>query len=162
MASKSEECKDTTTTSSSFPLPGAICWLEVPCTSLPRAVAFYTAVLGWSSADPSSTPLGPGVLEGNAGLHMFTGGGGQLNGAFVVMSKPEGVAVVADEGDIAKMGVLPSYRVESVEETLGRVVENGGRVHVPKMAIAGGSMGYFARFIDTEGNLQGIWAAPAE
>jgi predicted enzyme related to lactoylglutathione lyase len=28
----------------------------------------------------------------------------------------------------------------------------------PKTDI-GGDMGYFARFIDTEGNLQGIWAA---
>lgn len=52
---------------------GQICWLQVPCTSVPRAAAFYSSVLGWKCT--------------------------------------------------------------------------------------GGNMGFFARFVDSEGNLQGIWAA---
>ena len=87
-------------------------------------------MLGWSSADPAATPLSPGILEGNDGLHMFTGGGGKLNGAFVKMSKPEEVAAAADANFPAKMGVLTSYHVASIEETLEKVEAAGGRMHM--------------------------------
>ncbi len=160
-----------------MPAVGEICWLEVPCNDVARVASFYTAVLGWQSADPASSPPRPGALEGADAVHMFTSG--KLSGAFVKMGKPEDVAVVADAAHPAKSAVLAYYYVASIEETLKKVEEAGGRVHVyvflqicgeleltghrrPKTAIAGGSMGHFARFIDTEGNLQGIWAAPSE
>lgn len=71
----------------------------------------------------------PGVFEGTDGVHMFHKGK-NLNGAFVKMSKPAGVAAVVDTGYPAKMAVLASYLVESIEETLKKVEEAGGMVHL--------------------------------
>ncbi|KAG7287164.1 hypothetical protein NEMBOFW57_006669 [Staphylotrichum longicolle] len=150
----SDDCND------SFPAVGELCWLEVPCNDIARVVSFYTTVLGWESADPASSPSLPGAMDGTDAVHMFKTS--KLSGAFVKMSKPEGVATVADAAHPAKAAVLTSFFVPSIEETLKKVEDAGGRVHVPKTAIAGGSMGYFARFIDSEGNLQGIWAAPGK
>ncbi|SPQ26225.1 b74375f8-e0a9-43bc-ad4c-6d87b52f8971 [Thermothielavioides terrestris] len=150
----SDDCKD------ACPAAGEICWLEVPCTDIDRALSFYSAVLGWESANPEGCPSPlPGPMEGTDAVHMFRRG--RMHGAFVKMSSPDGVAAVVDAAHPAKAPVLASYNVSSIEETLAKVEAAGGRVHVPKTAIAGGSMGYFARFVDTEGNLQGIWEAPA-
>ncbi|KAL2131976.1 hypothetical protein VTI74DRAFT_4377 [Chaetomium olivicolor] len=153
MASQEEDCKN------QMPTAGELCWLEIPCTDVARVVAFYRIVLGWESADPASTPLMPTAIEGADGVHIFRSGK-MHQGCFVKMSKPEGVAAVADSDNLAKSAVLASYYVVSIEETLKKVEEAGGRVHVPKTPIAGGSMGYLARFIDSEGNLQGLWSAP--
>lgn len=71
----------------------------------------------------------PGVFEGTDGVHMFHKGK-NLNGAFVKMSKPEGVAAVADIGYPSKMAAMASYLVESIDQTLKRVEEAGGRVHL--------------------------------
>ncbi|KAK4182562.1 hypothetical protein QBC35DRAFT_468001 [Podospora australis] len=138
---------------------GQICWLEVPCTDISRVITFYRAVLDWDTADydPTGSSDMPGAIEGNEAIHMFNKST-TLNGAFVKMSKPSGVASVADPNEPYKASVLAYYCVLDIEETLKKVEANGGRVHVPKTAIAGGSMGYFARFIDSEGNLQAIWS----
>jgi predicted enzyme related to lactoylglutathione lyase len=112
-----------------FPTLGEICWLEVPCNDIARVVGFYSTVLGWDSPDPaSSPPPQPGAMEGTDAVHMFTHG--KLNGAFVKMTKPEDVAAVADPAHPAKAGVLASYLVSSIEETLKKVEDAGGRVHV--------------------------------
>ena len=100
----------------------------MPCNDIARVASFYTTVLGWKSADPASNPALPGAMEGNDAVHMFSSG--KLSGAFVKMSKPEDVAVVADAAHPAKTGVLASYYVASIEETLKKVEEAGGRVHV--------------------------------
>ncbi|KKY30370.1 putative glyoxalase bleomycin resistance protein dioxygenase [Diaporthe ampelina] len=86
--------------------------------------------------------------------------GAALNGAFIQV--PEGCLVQAwgsggsDDGRVT-MAALTTFAVESIEGTLSSVEVSGGRVHLQKTAI-GGNMGYLARFIDCEGNLQGIWA----
>lgn len=83
-----------------------------------------------------------------------------LYGAFVKMSNAGGVASVADNENPARMPVLASLRVESIDETSGKVVGSGGRVFINKTALAGGTFGYFARYIDTEGNLIAVWQGP--
>ena len=100
----------------------------MPCTDIARVASFYNTVLGWKSPDPASNPPLPGAMEGTDAVHMFSNG--KLNGAFVKMSKPEDVATVADAAHPAKAGVLASYLVASIEETLKKVEEAGGRVHV--------------------------------
>ncbi|KAB5515208.1 hypothetical protein GE09DRAFT_980088 [Coniochaeta sp. 2T2.1] len=132
---------------------GQIWWLEVPCKSVPRAAAFYAAVLGWKCPDPEKG--NPAPAPGVATAHPFNCG--MLNGAFAKMASDDDVASVADAANQGRMPVLATYLVASIDDTLAKVEEAGGRVHVPKTEI-GGNMGFFARFIDTEGNLQGIWA----
>ncbi|KAK5655848.1 hypothetical protein OQA88_5387 [Cercophora sp. LCS_1] len=122
-------------------------------------MAFYKAVFGWMDHCDVQEPM-PGYMEGVDNVTMFYKG--TLYGAFVKMTKPEGVAAVADADHLAKMPLLPSFKVDNIDETLDVVAKNGGKVHLPKLDIAGGTMGYSARFIDTEGNLVAIWQPPAK
>ncbi|KAK0647113.1 Glyoxalase/Bleomycin resistance protein/Dihydroxybiphenyl dioxygenase [Cercophora newfieldiana] len=139
--------------------PGTICWYEVPCTDPDRAFAFYKNVFGWESA-PGAESAMPGYMEGVESVHMFRKG--NLYGAFVKMSSPDTVAAVADEANLAKTASLASLRVGDVDKTTAEVEKNGGKVHLPKFAIAGGAFGYSARYIDTEGNLVAVWQPPAK
>ncbi|KAJ9130174.1 hypothetical protein NKR19_g10005 [Coniochaeta hoffmannii] len=133
---------------------GQILWLEVPCKSVSRAAAFYSAVLGWNCPDPEEGK--PSPAPGLETAHPFKCG--ILKGAFSKMASEDDVASVADSANQARMPVLATYLVHSIDETLAKVQEAGGKVHVPRTEI-GNNMGFFARFVDTEGNLQGIWAA---
>jgi len=107
--------------------PGEITWLEIPVSDPARAQAFYLAVLGFEATPGAPQPM-PGYTDGVDGVYMFTKG--KMHGAFVKMSRPEGIANVADEGYVAKMPVLPTYMVESLEKTLEVVEEKGGKRHM--------------------------------
>ncbi|KFY69803.1 hypothetical protein V499_09747 [Pseudogymnoascus sp. VKM F-103] len=136
---------------SKLPPYGQFCWLEVPVTDIERAKDFYTSVFNWECSPQGS----PSPLTGARDvIHMFTKGG--LHGAFVTVAE-DCMVKAYDEKSPGKAPVLPTFCVESIEETLKVVESKGGRLHVPKTDIGGG-MGFFARFIDSEGNLQGIWA----
>ncbi|KAK4224245.1 hypothetical protein QBC38DRAFT_485937 [Podospora fimiseda] len=136
---------------------GQMCWVEIPCADIPRAISFYRNVLAWDTPD-AGTPDAtiPAQNPGNAALHTFKTG--HLQGAFIKMCDPSYVAKVADPIEPFKSSILPYYSVVDINETLAKVEKYGGKVHVPKTAIFDGKMGWFARFIDSEGNLQGIWA----
>ncbi|KAK1751348.1 hypothetical protein QBC47DRAFT_406048 [Echria macrotheca] len=138
--------------------PGEICWLEIPVTEPSRAIAFYRAVFGWQLVHADGQPT-PGYMDGVEGVYLFSKG--KLSGAFLKLANTSDVASVADVNSPAKSAVLPYLMVGDVDVALGEVEKNGGRVHVPKILIAGGSMGQCARFVDTEGNLVAIWAPPA-
>jgi len=69
-------------------------------------------------------------MPGVESVHMFRGGGGNLHGAFVKMTSEGSVATVVDETDVARMPILPSFRVGDVEGVLKGVLERGGRVHL--------------------------------
>lgn len=72
-----------------------------------------------------------------ATIHMFhrRSGGGHggsstsslLNGAFIQV--PEGCLIRACEAETGEMAVLTTFAVESIDETLRKVVEMGGRMH---------------------------------
>ncbi|KAL1855191.1 hypothetical protein VTK73DRAFT_8627 [Phialemonium thermophilum] len=132
---------------------GQICWLEVPVSSVHRAAAFYSSVLGWECKDVDEGK--PPAVEGIQSIHMFSKG--NLHGAFLVMQKESSIPKIADPEVPEKCPPLPTFRVTSIDETLENVVAAGGKVHIPRTKI-GGDMGYFARFIDTEGNVMGLWA----
>ncbi|EOO00358.1 putative glyoxalase bleomycin resistance protein dioxygenase protein [Phaeoacremonium minimum UCRPA7] len=150
----SETQTPTATSSSSSPGVGQICWLEVPVTDPSRAKEFYSSVLGWD-CDPAGKPS---VMTGAENAIHFFHKGESLHGAFIQMPEDGNCLIRAwDAEDPLAMSVLTTYCVDSIEDTLAKVESHGGKVHVPKTAI-GGNMGYFSRFIDSEGNLQGLWA----
>jgi predicted enzyme related to lactoylglutathione lyase len=149
---------------------GQICWFEVPVTSVSRAAAFYTAVLGWN-CDVEAKPS-PAV--GISSVHMFSKGA--LHGAFLLVADEDAVAKIADPKRPEVSGPVATFMVSNIDETLKKVEAAGGKSHMyvilssllpfnpyadfvnsPKTEIGGG-MGVFARFTDTEGNLQGLWA----
>ena len=53
-----------------------------------------------------------------------------------------------------QMGITNTITVPSVDEFSLKIIEKGGQMIVPKMAIAG--VGWFAQCMDTEGNMFGI------
>ena len=53
-------------------------------------------------------------------------------------------------------GVLVSLTCYDVEQTLKLAASIGGKLHHPKTKILAGSRGYFAIFIDSEGNKVGL------
>lgn len=154
---------------------GQICWFEVPVMSVSRASAFYSSVLGWECNDQEGKPSPTGLEKS---IHMFNKG--MLHGAFLLLPDDDATAKVANQSPPKKSVPVATFMVESIEETIKKVEAAGGKVNMsvkssassarwtlflvfmltstsPKTEIGGG-MGVFARFIDTEGNLQGIWA----
>jgi predicted enzyme related to lactoylglutathione lyase len=99
----------------------------VPCTDPERAFAFYKNVFGWETA-PGGESAMPGYMEGVDSVHMFRKG--NLYGAFVKMSSPDGVAAVADKTNTAKTASLASLRVQDIDKTTADVEKNGGKVHL--------------------------------
>ncbi len=110
---------------------------EIPATDMTRAVAFYQAILDIEIA----------VIEVQ-GLEMgiFPGDGQTASG---VITKGEGYEPSAN-------GVLVYLNGgDDLTGMLTRVEKNGGQVIVPKTLIDEEN-GYFAMFLDTEGNRLGL------
>ncbi|TPX15788.1 uncharacterized protein E0L32_000122 [Thyridium curvatum] len=138
-------------------MTGQIIFLSVPVLDVARAAAFYATVLSWETTTDasSSTPAAPnGVLS----THPFQKG--MLRGAFLRVADPAGLVDVAGaSSDSSKTRLVPicTFAVDSVAEALRRVEAAGGRVHIPRTDLGEGR-GAFARFVDSEGNLQAIWS----
>ena len=108
-------------------------WFEIPATDFSRAIQFYKGILGVDiqEADMFGTKMG-----------FFPTDGKNVSGAIVQGDdyKPsmEGVTLYLNGG-------------ENLETILNKVEKNKGKIIVPKTQISP-EMGYFAMFIDTEGN----------
>jgi predicted enzyme related to lactoylglutathione lyase len=121
------------------PSPHAVSWFEIPVTDFPRAKAFYEAVLGRSIATMEMGPLTMGMLSADPDPTVI---GGAIVFAEGLVPSAQGTAVYLNGGeDLAAM--------------LARVEPAGGSIAVPKTDIGSG-FGYFAHFVDTEGNKVGL------
>lgn len=116
-----------------------------------RARNFYSAVLGWKCMDTGN----PSPIEGIKETYFFTKGG-TLNGCFCLMDEAKIVRAI-DAADKYRLGVHTVFAVKDIEESLDLIEKNGGYRYVGKTSI-GPNMGFIARFIDSEGNLMGIYA----
>ena len=111
---------------------------EIPVDDPDRAEAFYTAVFGWEINRYEGAPSYYGLAttgESNPGI----------NGA-LYQRQPDQATVL-------------TMSVDSVDDAVATIVENGGSVAQPKMAIP--SMGWYATCEDTEGNRIGVFAEDA-
>ena len=117
---------------------------EIQADDIERAKAFYTAAFGWSFEDWSGSVGGTpywGIMTGpadepgiNGGLQQRpapTPGGGQGTNAYVC-----------------------TVAVDDYDETERRILDAGGQVALPKMALMG--MAWQGYYLDTEGNTFGI------
>ena len=114
---------------------GKICYLEIPATDIPRSVAFYEAVFGWSTRR-----RGDGSIA-------FDDGVGEVSGTWVTGRPPS-----------AEPGVLIYIMVDSVEAIIGAVVAQGGEIVQP---IGMDAPEITARFRDPGGNVFGLYQEPA-
>lgn len=118
-------------------MANALNWFEIPVSDFGRAQSFYEAILGSSL---ERMDMGPTVMG------MFPADQASVGGAIVFdgSSQPSanGTVVYLNAGaDLAPV--------------LGRVEAAGGRILVPKTEI-GNDFGFFAHFLDSEGNKVGL------
>lgn len=112
-------------------------WFEIPVTDFARAKAFYEAVLGRPVEPMNMGTSTMGILStSHDGV-----GGAIVHGDGTAPSK-SGTLVYLNSGD-------------DLSPMLARVEGAGGSVAVPKTDIGSG-FGFFAHFIDTEGNRVGL------
>lgn len=117
--------------------PHALNWFEIPAADFGRARAFYEALLGRPIEPMVMGPITMGFLSSDPNAV----GGAIVAGEGAVPSQ-QGTTVYLNGGaDLAPM--------------LARVEPAGGSIVVPKTEI-GNDFGYFALFIDTEGNKVGL------
>ncbi len=113
---------------------------EIPFDNKERAIKFYQTVFGWQLQDmPEMQYVMATTTEtGEQGPKMP----GAINGGLTQKSAGTPAPVVVLE-------------VENVEEHLKKIQDNGGKVVVPTQTVMG--MGLFAKVVDTEGNVIGVW-----
>ncbi len=116
---------------------------ELQADDLERAKAFYGDVFGWTFEDYSAMTGTPywGVTTGEEGDAGINGG---------IQPRP---ARAPGEGTGANAAVL-TMGVADYDATAAKIEAAGGRVAVPKMALAG--MAWQGYYLDTEGNTFGI------
>lgn len=112
-----------------------IAWVEIPAKDLKRAVKFYNSVM---QADLQISDFGE---EKMAGL-------------------PNGEGAISQAPDFhpSREGVIVSLNVKNdLEGALERIQAGGGEIITGKTKIEAEGMGYFALFLDTEGNRVGLY-----
>ncbi|RYG11330.1 MAG: VOC family protein [Chitinophagaceae bacterium] len=111
--------------------------VEVPTSDFARAVKFYQSILEITieEVDMGGTQMG------------------------VLLSEPGAVSMVLVKSDDYKPttdgAVFYLNAGNDLNPMLGKVAENGGQILVPKTEISP-EMGFFALFVDTEGNKLGL------
>lgn len=113
--------------------------VEIPTTDFSRAVTFYQTILDVSIEEVDMDGTQMGVLPSD---------GETVN---VVLVKGNDYKPTAD-GAIVYLNTG-----NDLQPTLDKIEQNGGKVIVPKTEISP-EMGFFALFIDTEGNKLGLHA----
>lgn len=112
-----------------------ISWVEIPTNDLERAVNFYENVL--------QTALQTKDF-GTEKMACFTSG--------------EGALICQPDYKPSSNGIIVSLKVtDNIDSTLERIENNGGKVLKPKTKITVEGKGYFALFLDSEGNRLGLY-----
>ncbi len=110
---------------------GKICYVEMPASSVERSAAFYTSVFGWK------------VRTRVDGSTAFDDGVGEVSGTWKTGRPP-----------MRDVGLLIYIMVDSVADTIEKVVANGGEIVQP---IGADAPEITARFRDPAGNILGLY-----
>ena len=113
---------------------GKICYLEIPAMDVHVSSVFYREVFGWN------------IRQRSDGHVSFDDGVNEVSGAWVTGRKA-----------LAETGLLVYIMVDSVEETVRKILSCGGKIVQPPGADA---PEITARFTDPAGNLLGLYQEP--
>lgn len=116
----------------------ALNWFEIPTLDFERARTFYARIFDYEMPVMTMDSNLMGFLPHEQGTGV---GGAIVHGDGNVPSR-EGTLIYLNGG-------------ADLNTVLGRVEEAGGQILVPKTDIGSG-MGFFALFLDTEGNRLGL------
>ncbi len=121
---------------------------EIQADDLERAMKFYKDIFGWEYQDYSSVTGTPyfGVLT--APMESTEKG---INGGLLKRPCP---APALEQGTNA---FTCTVQVDNYDEYEKKILDSGGKVALPKMALAG--MAWQGYYIDTEGNTFGLHQA---
>ncbi len=114
-------------------MPNPIVYLEIGATNVARSATFYAYVFGWSFTDPQAQ-----------GYTTFTTGTQGIGGGIYRTDAIHGVGAV-----------IAYIQVADIEATCAQIKHQGGQVLVARKEIPGG--GWFAHFLDSEGNKLGLF-----
>jgi uncharacterized protein len=118
-------------------MANALNWFEIPVSNFARAKSFYEKVLDITIETMEMGPTTMGMLSSD-------------------QNAVGGAIVHADECPPSKSGTLVYLNGgEDLAPMLARVQQAGGSVVVPKTEI-GSDFGFFAHFLDSEGNKVGL------
>lgn len=122
---------------------GRIVHFEIHVNDMERAKAFYGEVFGWSFQDWSDYAGMPyfGAVTGNENEHGIDGALMQRQSA-------------PPETGQALNAFACTVGVENYDLTEAKIIENGGKLAMPKFALPG--MAWQGYYIDPEGNTFGI------
>ena len=110
---------------------------EIPATDISRAIKFYETILDISIEKVEMPEMEIGVLPyENREVH------GVIMRAEGLTPSENGVVIYLNAGN-------------DLQPTLDKIEANGGKIVIPKTAHADG-IGFFAIFIDSEGNKMGL------
>lgn len=114
-------------------------WFEIPAEDIERAAEFYSKIF----------LLALKVLDFGVEKMAFFPDGYNISGA---ISQAKGFKP-------SKEGIsITFYAGENMTEMLKRISNNGGKIQIQKTKIEAEDKGYFATFIDSEGNSVGIYS----
>lgn len=117
-------------------------WFEIPVSDMPRAQAFYEAVL--QTTLQLENYAGPGMQ-----MAVFVGQGDAVKGALVSGHPAMQVGVCGT--------LVYLHAGASLDATLQRVATAGGQVAMGRVALPEG-LGFMAHILDVDGNRVGLHA----
>lgn len=122
---------------------------EIPADDVERAQKFYTDTFGWTMQKwdmPANSSTGGepyyGVITTELDEKGMAKTPGAINGGLMKRKQPG-------------QPFMNYIHVDSIEDVLKKIKENGGEICLPKTEIAP-EMGWIACFRDPEGNMMGL------
>ncbi len=120
-------------------MKNSVAFFEIPAVDFNRAVKFYETILGLKFV----------VMDCDSEkMAFFPEENGQCPGA----------VSWAKDFHPSKDGVLIHFSVDDMETAMAAIERNGGVITRPKTKIEAEGRGYFALFIDSEGNRVGLYS----
>jgi predicted enzyme related to lactoylglutathione lyase len=116
-------------------------WFEIPSANLDRAVKFYESVLGVKLVPDNFGPMRMAIFPHERKDSTSTG----------CLIAGDGYAPSA-QGSIVYLNLS-----DDLAKPLARVEKAGGKVVLPKTALPD-NIGFFAQFLDSEGNTVGFFS----
>jgi len=113
-------------------------WFEIPTADLNKSIPFYNQVLGLQL---EAKEFGPNLVA-----------------VFPYKDPAPGGCLMQGPGMVPSgSGSVVYLSAKKIDPAIAQVEAAGGKIMIPKTEIAPG-MGFFARFLDLEGNLVGLCA----
>jgi predicted enzyme related to lactoylglutathione lyase len=125
-------------------MAGEIVHLEIPSRNFERSAAFYAKLFGWRTDGVQAGGHLLFEIPGSAGDD--ASGGNGLSGSWIRTALAQA------------SGPLPFVAVEDIDKTLAEAQKQGGRILVPRLALAGKAQ--FGLLADLDGNVIAVIERP--